>query len=349
MSASTQGQAHGDADLPARIGRLIERHLQPSPTAVAITGLTQIFGGNARKAWAFELSYHSGSHAHRLPCVLLSQPGGRQVESDVAWEYEVLNGLEGRGTRVPRAIAVDVQGQTIGMPSIVLERLPGKANAVEFLEFPQDTGARIVHDLATVAAQLHRVEWRRAGERADAARLAPRDVAMQQVDYWCSTFEAIRLEPHAVMTSLFGWLRRHLPDPPRICLVHGDLRPGNFLYEHSRVSGLLDWELAHLGDPTEDLGWIYRPFWSPQRFVGLREFVARYQQLVDWQVPWSSVLYYRIFSELKFATISLTAAKAFASGSSSNLRHADRAATVAPCLHRCQEWIELHRAELAHA
>jgi len=325
---------------------LVERHLQAPVGSVAVSGLTQIFGGNARKAWAFDLTYGRDGQTRRLPCVMLSQVGGRQVESDVTWEYEVLKGLEGRGARVPMAVALDAQGETVGAPSIVLERLPGKANAVDLLNSPESIGTCVMRDLASVTAQLHNVDW---PQRGPADQLAPRDIALRQVDHWFATFEANRLEPHAVMSSLFGWLRRHLPDPQRICLVHGDLRPGNFLYEGDRVSGLLDWELAHLGDPIEDLGWIYRPFWSPQRFVSLREFVERYQHLVRWDVPWASVLYYRIFSELKFATISLTAAKAFSSGSTRNLRHADRAATVAPCLHRCLEWIELHRAEVSCA
>jgi len=281
---------------------------------------------------------------------MLSQVGGRQVESDVVREFHVLKALNATGARVPRALSVDSSGDVIGSPSIVMERLPGKANAVDFLNSTDISSNRLLtEDLAQVVAQLHDVRWDARAFDPSLEGLSPKAVAALQVEHWFQTFEAQRMEPNPVMASLFGWLRRQLPEPQRICLVHGDLRPGNFLYEHGRVTGLLDWEMAHLGDPIEDLGWIYRPFWSPERFVSLREFVALYSQMTGQQVAWANVLYYRIFSELKFATISLTAAKAFASGSSMNLRHADRAATVGPCLRRCLDWIELHRMETSHA
>lgn len=336
-------------ELALQIGKLIERDM-PGTSNATVESLAPLFGGNARKAWSFDLGYTREGATRKLPCVMLSQVGGRQVESDVAREFHVLQGLNATGARVPKALAVDSNGALVGSPSIVMERLPGKANAVDFLKSTDASSNRLLtEDLAQVVAELHDVRWDARTFDPTLEGLSPREVAALQVEHWFQIFEAKRMEPNPVMASLFEWLRRHLPDPQRICLVHGDLRPGNFLYEHGRVTGLLDWEMAHLGDPVEDLGWIYRPFWSPERFVSLREFVTLYGQLTSREVPWISVLYYRIFSEVKFATISLTAAHAFASASTTNLRHADRAATVGPCLRRCLDWIELHRLEESHA
>lgn len=321
----------------------------PTATSVGVRNVAPMFGGNARKALSFDAEWTDASGVVSCPCVMLSQQPGRQVDSDVRDEYKVLHGLNGKGVRVPKAIAVDETGEVVGSPSIVLERIPGKASAVEFLKTrqPEDSVA-LTEDLALVVAQLHGVDWDVGAFDAALAGSSPQDIVAGQISDWETTFRTNRLDPNPVMSALFSWLRGNIPVPRRICLVHGDLRPGNFLYQGRRVTGLLDWEMAHLGDPVEDIGWIYRPLWSPERFVPLEKFVEIYSVHAGWNVPWESVVFYRVFSELKFASISLTAAKAFASGNTLNLRHADRAATVAPCLKRCLEWVEKSGRGLSH-
>ena len=326
------------------------RQSMPDAVGVRVNNLAPMFGGNSRKAWSFDASWQRGGNSVTRPCVMLSQLGHGHVESDIRREFQVLSGLNGKGVRVPEAIAIDVDGEIVGAPSIVLERINGKANAVAFLKSPDvEASTALTEDLALVVAQLHRVEWSVAAFDPALASDTPRQLVERQVQYWEKTFLANRLEPLPVMASLFAWLKKNIPTPERICMVHGDLRPGNFLYEGPRVTGLLDWEMAHFGDPIEDLGWIYRPLWSPKRFVPLRKFVDLYAKHSGCDISWSSVIFYRVFSELKFATISLTAAKSFATGQTLNLRHADRAATVTPCLKRCLDWIETQKHEVAHA
>jgi aminoglycoside phosphotransferase (APT) family kinase protein len=162
---------------------------------------------------------------------------------------------------------------------------------------------------------------------------------LAQIAWWEDNFRAHRLEPHPVLAWLFSWLRRHAPRPRRVVLVHGDLRPGNFLYQGDRVNALLDWEMAHLGDPAEDIAWIYRALWSPERFVPIEEFLAIHAQQAGFVIPRRTVTFYRIFSEAKFASISLAASHSFASGGTSNLRHIDRAAKVPECLALSLAWI----------
>ncbi|WP_201281499.1 phosphotransferase, partial [Staphylococcus aureus] len=68
--------------------------------------------------------------------------------------------------------------------------------------------------------------------------------------------------PRPVFGLALKWLEANLPPPPeRLSLVHGDFRLGNLMIGPEGVVGVLDWELAHLGDPLEDLGWICTPSW----------------------------------------------------------------------------------------
>lgn len=337
-----------DDALASSIVELLHQAL-PGAEQFVLSGLAPMFGGNARKAWSFDLAYVRNGQTEQLPCVMLSHGASRQLDTDVEQEYRVLHALNGKGTRAPAAIAMDRDGAIVGAPSIVLQRMPGQANAVKFLNLAPETGVAMTLDLADVVADLHAVPWDAAAFDPLLQGCSARDIARGQIEHWYQTFLEQRMEPLPAMKALFGWLGENLPDPQRIRLVHGDLRPGNFLYEGNRVTALLDWEMTHLGDPVEDLGWIFRPLWSPERFVSLRDFVARYSQRAGVKIAWADVLYYRIFSELKFATISLTAARAFVTAKQPNLRHADRAATVAPCLKRCFDMIAEHRLETRRA
>ncbi len=337
-SATTEG------DLPARIARLL-RCAYPAAETITVSAPQTVFGGNARKAVSFGLELVQQGRRQSLQCVMLSQVGGRQVDSDVAREFAFLRNIEGKGVRAPAAVAVDDSGEIVGAPSIVLQRLPGKASAVDFLAMADASAAgALTADLARAAAELHAVNP--AAELLQ-PQLDPRAVAAQQIEHWHGTFLANRLEPNPPMAALYAWLREQLPEPQRLCIVHGDLRPGNFLYEGTAVTGLLDWEMAHVGDPAEDIAWIFRPLWSPGRFVDIGRFAALYAGFAGSAIPARSLLYYRVFSELKFATISLTASRAFALGETRNLRHADRASSVAPCLQRAFEFVDQHAREPA--
>jgi len=348
-SGGAPSLAEIEAALPVSIARLVRLSV-PGADEVSVDGLRTMFGGNARKAWSFDLSYRRDGVRHSIPCVMLTQFGGRQIDSDVGHEYHVLAALNDRGLSIPKAICMDPDGRTIGYPSIVLERLEGEASAVKLLRgLPAPDQAGILRNLAHVVAGLHNVALDPAGLDPALRGLGPSDIVRGQIDHWRGQFEANRQEPSPVLAGLYNWLEDHLPEPDRICLVHGDLRPGNFLYRDSAVTGLLDWEMAHPGDPLEDIGWIYRPLWSPEAILPLDEFLKLYQTERGCRVRPHHMTYWRIFSEVKFATISVTASNAFATGETRNIRHADRQSKVAPCLWRSLDWIKRFEVEVSHA
>lgn len=299
---------------------------------VVISGWKRVFGGNARQAFAFDAAWGA---KHSLPCILLSQVAAKHVESDTAREYAVLRALNGSGVRAPKALGLDASGAITGSPSIILERVEGEAGAVDFLKQPDPAiGRALSEELALATGDLHRFDWQSGG--LDALHTDP---VMAQIDYWEANFRKHRLEPHPVLAWLFAWLRAHAPQPERLSLVHGDLRPGNFLYQGSVLTALLDWEMAHIGDAAEDVAWIYRALWSPERFLPLDEFLALHAEGAGFVIPRRTVIYYRIFSEVKFAAISMAAAHSFASGATNNLRHIDRAAKIPECVRIALGWI----------
>jgi aminoglycoside phosphotransferase (APT) family kinase protein len=87
-------------------------------------------------------------------------------------------------------------------------------------------------------------------------------------------------EPHPVFEIAFRWLDAHRPAHARQTLVHGDFRLGNVLVGSQGLAAVLDWELAHVGDPMEDLGWLCVRAW---RFGGAHPVagIGSYEQLFD--------------------------------------------------------------------
>jgi aminoglycoside phosphotransferase (APT) family kinase protein len=292
---------------------------------VTIVDLQLVSGGNARRALSFDALAGDGKVQ---PCILLAQVAGKHVESDTAEEYRILRAMNGNGLCVPSALALDIEGAVAGGPALVLDRISGEASAVEFLKLDEQTGRSAVAALASVTAEIHAFDWRAAGLTARSP--------LDEILLWESRFLAHRLEPLPALAYLFRWLKAHLPVPSRLSLVHGDLRPGNFLFEGARVNALLDWEMAHIGDPAEDIAWVYRALWSPEQFMGVEQFA----EIHGLGVPCRNILFYRIFGEVKFATISVCAAASFARGDTGNLRHIDRAAKIPECVRLCFDWID---------
>ncbi|MBA3742806.1 phosphotransferase family protein [Sporichthya sp.] len=300
----------------------------PDAVGLTVSGVARVFGGNARRAWSATASWTDADGGHTADLILLVRLSGSQVRTDPADEIRHLTGLAEQGVRAPRVWAHDGDGHLFGMPAVLLQRMAGRGDAVEYLRADPELGRARTLDLARAAAELH----------AASPSTGPYDPGAQ-LEQWRSQFLASRLEPHPALGWLLDWLTDHQPAIERTVVVHGDFRVGNVLYDGPHITGLLDWEMAHLGDAAEDLAWAYRALWSPVRFCSIEDFVAAYADAGGAAIPADSLRWHRVFSEVKFAAISLAAARSLVDGTSTNLRLADRARTVVPAVNLCLSWI----------
>jgi aminoglycoside phosphotransferase (APT) family kinase protein len=298
------------------LGRGLRRLLAERGVPGEVSRCREVFGGNARRAWSFDLV--AGDRVTGLIALVRRTAG--QLDTDLRAEYDVLGRLSDTAVPAPRPVAIDPDGRFVGAPAVVVERLPGSGDLGAFLRLPADQARGILEQLARHTAALHQLPV------SSADRLA---TARAVVAHWADELHSVAAPPIPALESMFGWLAEHVPTPDRLALVHGDLRPGNFLHEDGVLTGILDWELAHVGDPVEDLGWIYGARWSPARFLPLDDFVAHYARASGRHVSSETVRYYRVFAEARFAVISLKAVTLFAGGRSTNLRHAGRARELA--------------------
>jgi aminoglycoside phosphotransferase (APT) family kinase protein len=120
------------------------------------------------------------------------------------------------------------------------------------------------------------------------------------------------------------WLKRNKPAAPAISVVHGDYRTGNFLFDDERITAVLDWEMVHLGDPMEDVGWLCGRSWRQGTplaggLVERERFYEMYQAAGGFPVDRSSVLFWEVLGNLKLAVIFLTGGRALVEGKTSDL------------------------------
>jgi aminoglycoside phosphotransferase (APT) family kinase protein len=162
---------------------------------------------------------------------------------------------------------------------------------------------------AQLAEALARVHATPAEAVANALRPAPEDPVLDQIGEWERQLDEIG-QPLPTVELGLRWLRANAPDPAEPRLVHGDFRLGNFIVDGEGLAAVIDWELAHLGDPAEDIGWLCIRSWRfgndelPVGGVGtLDDFVTAYEAAGGEPVDRDRVRYWEVFGNAKWAVI----------------------------------------------
>jgi aminoglycoside phosphotransferase (APT) family kinase protein len=235
-----------DADA---LGAAVARHLgQP----VTIEGLRRLSGGASRETWSFDAVASEGAR-HAL--VLRRDPGEQAGWSDRGVEFALLASANEGGVATPRVRFLLEPDDGIGS-GFVMARVDGETIPRRILRDDEYAAARplLAGQCGEQAARIHAL---------DPARLPqlPVEGARDVIEHYRGYLDGFG-EPHPAFELGLRWLADHAPpDPPRPALVHGDFRNGNFVVGPNGIRAVLDWELAHLGDPVEDLGWLCVKSW----------------------------------------------------------------------------------------
>ena len=133
------------------------------------------------------------------------------------------------------------------------------------------------------------------------------------------------LEPQPIARAAIRWMRSNPPPPAqRISIVHGDYRTGNFLFDASgAIRAILDWEMAHLGDPLEDLGWALDPLWSADRehpggMLKRDEAIAVWERASGLKADPVALRWWSMFASFKGLAIWISSAKEFQAGTNTD-------------------------------
>jgi aminoglycoside phosphotransferase (APT) family kinase protein len=177
---------------------------------------------------------------------------------DVLREARLLLALEPTPVRVPRVLAVCEDPAVIGAPFYVMERVDGAvitSSVPPKLDNPSER-ARIADELIDGLAELHAVDWRAIGLDGFGK---PSGYLERQVRRFSGLWEHNRTREIEQVEQVGAWLAANLPVSPPATIVHGDYRLGNTIFSAhppARLSAILDWEMATIGDPLADLGYL---------------------------------------------------------------------------------------------
>ncbi len=230
--------------------------------AASVTDVVRLSGGASRETWRFV--------ADGRPLILQRQRSGDG--RDMGVEASVLRAAGAAGMPVAQVIASGTGDDSpLGASFMVMTAVEGETIARKILRDDEYAEARTMlpAQLGAALAQLHAIP----------VDTAPGLVEQDQIEYYRTVMDTLG-QPHPTFELAFRWLEQHRPVSPRQAIVHGDFRLGNVIVGPDGLRAVLDWELAHLGDPMEDLGWLCVKAWrfgSPKPVAG----VGDYQQLFD--------------------------------------------------------------------
>ncbi|HTR49579.1 MAG TPA: phosphotransferase family protein [Kofleriaceae bacterium] len=197
-------------------------------------------------------SIHHGEHEY----VLRRPPFGSKVKTahDMGREVAVLSKLAPVFDRAPRVIAYEPSGDVLGAPFYLMERRRGVIlrNALPEGAGP-DVARRACEQLVDTLVDLHAVDFAAAG-LADFGK--PAGYVERQVRGWGERYTGSQTDDIPAMTEVAAWLAAHLQPDGAPALIHNDFKFDNVVFDASlsRVTAVLDWEMATLGDPLMDLG-----------------------------------------------------------------------------------------------
>jgi aminoglycoside phosphotransferase (APT) family kinase protein len=197
---------------------------------------------------------------------------------DVLREARLLGALQDTAARVPKVLAVCADEAVIGCPFYIMERVPGEVIVWETpvaLDTPEQR-KRIGEQLIDALVEIHAVDWVAAGLDGFGK---PSGYLDRQLRRFGGLWELNKTREIPAVDRVGAWLAEHKPESGPATIVHGDYRLGNTIFaaeSPARLVSVLDWEMATIGDPLADLGYLCM-FWTeaydPEG--GLREHLGK--------------------------------------------------------------------------
>ena len=330
---------------PRLRGRLAAYLSANSGADVAIERLSKFPAGFSWITYAVRVAGFANA---REVILRIGPPYGLFAPYSAMPEFDSLSALAASAVPAPRAFFASDDPAILGAPFLICERVEGDTPLPWGSHGQGLNGDRretLAADFIEALAALHRFEWRTTALVKWGEGVTNENAAELQIDDWQKRFERWALRPHPMAHRTLAWLRSHAPTAQKVSLVHGDYRLGNFLERDGRISAILDWELVHLGDPIEDLGWAFLPQYRGGTslvcgLAGEADFVARYEARSGLKVDPASLKFYIVFSLMKLAFTHIAAARCFEDGLFNDMRMPAMATQIAPVFRQIAKTLE---------
>ncbi|MDJ0922320.1 MAG: phosphotransferase family protein [Henriciella sp.] len=310
-----------EAELAARFAAYAEAKLLGARN-VSVANVARIHGGASRQTYSIDLTYDDATGPKTKGLVLRRDPPDSLIDTERRVEFAAIRSAYGqKDIPVPEALFLETENDALGAPFFVMGRIEGGVVANPFkLDMIEphraDIGRDFFQHLGSIAALP--VEGSALAHEVEVP--APDACWKRELAYWSNEIRSNAKSPQPVAEAAIRHLERNPPPPAqRLSIVHGDYRTGNFLHDEAgSINAILDWEMAHIGDPYEDLAWATDPLWCGNDMERAAGFLPWPEAIEIWQrasgcrFDPAAFEWWSIFAHVKALGIWVTSEKAFA-------------------------------------
>ena len=285
---------------------------------VTVRDLARIPGGASRETYRFDAVLDGKTRG----LILRRDPVGSLIDTDRQIEFLAYKSFHGI-VPVPEPLILETQGGVLERPFFIMDRVDGgKTPSVMMLEPYGEHANAIGGEMFAILGRIAHSDPSRLPLAQCFASPDPSLCWREQLDAWQAVIERDERHPQPIVRAAMRRLRRNPPKAAqRVSVVHGDYRSGNLLHDgRGRILAVLDWEMAHLGDPLEDLAWCCDPLWNHFDENHVAGTIPEAEAIATWEresrlaVDMAALAWWKLFSAVKGCAIWTTSSKEFVEG-----------------------------------
>ena len=302
-------------DIDAALGEVLARELAGFES---LTRVERLSAGASQETYRIEVETSEGARVFALRRAAggITGTGLQPGSPGLPTEAELMRAAGAAGVPEPEVIYVFEPEDGVG-DAFLMDWLDGETLGARINRSPElaDVRDRLAYQCGEILARIHAIDLDAAGLRDRLDELSPEAFVRQMWERY-QEYES----PQPMIDYGARWLLEHLPDVDELTLVHNDFRNGNFMVTPDGINAVLDWEVAHIGDPMRDLGWICTNSW---RFGGdgpvggfgsYEDLFAGYEAASGRPVDRDHVKFWEVFGSFWWAVGCLTFAEHYRNG-----------------------------------
>ncbi|GLR86718.1 phosphotransferase family protein [Bradyrhizobium iriomotense] len=290
--------------------------------AFGVANSKMLSGGASQETWSFDIMHHNGLAGAILRRAPTGYGAAPTRAAGLAAEASLMQLAFEAGIPSPRVLHVLTPDDDLGV-GFIMQRVEGETIARKILRDAKFAKARpkLTRQLGEALAGIHQLPQAKLPELR-------RMTAAKEIDEFERDYRSLNW-PKPVFDLALRWLRDHDPGPSaEITLVHGDFRNGNLVIGADGLCAVLDWELAHLGDPMEDLGWLCVNSWrfgeidKPVGGFGSREELFAGYEAAGRKVDAARVKFWEVMGTLRWGIMCCGMMQRFRAGPDHSMERA---------------------------
>ena len=301
------------------LGNILKEKLANTSIEGEIVNLEPLTGGASKEIWKFEVNANGKSDRYILR-------RGSGVEGPLAIktsdEAKIQKTVRKLGAQVPEIVAVSSLDEELG-DAYIMKFVYGESIARKILrdEEYKNTLPKLAFECGQSIAKIHQAD-------INEFPFLPSKTVFEQINDLYQNYVSFN-QPSPVFEYTHLWLKKQNFGEINDALVHGDFRLGNIIVDKDGLKSVIDWELAHIGNPLQDLGWICGNSWrfgNTNKVVGgfgdLADLLKGYNSVSNYHVDENMVKAWQVFGTFRWGVICLIQASAHLTGSINSVEKA---------------------------